>query len=153
MIDTILGKVKAGLDGIKDQRMQSGNLQHTLGDTLNRETVFPLEVEPIQQQDGSLKNDCEQNNKTFNTLKNQGYQLEHNVGHRQRYLSSVLACLVMLAFLTDQVAQHADACFKKALAYCKTRKNLFEKVQQVFDLFTLYVNERRVSLYRQGENP
>ena len=67
-------------------------------------------------------------NETFNTLKNQGYQLEHNFGHGQRYLSSVLACLMMLAFLTDQVAQHADACFKKALAYCKTRKNLFEKV-------------------------
>ena len=26
MIDTILSKVKAGLDGIKDHRMQSGNL-------------------------------------------------------------------------------------------------------------------------------
>lgn len=73
-------------------------------------------------------------NETFNTLKNQGYQLEHNFGHGQRYLSSVLACLMMLAFLTDQVAQHADACFKKALAYCKTKKNLFEKVRQVFDL-------------------
>ena len=34
MIDTILSKVKAGLDGIKDHRMQSGNLQYRLGDTL-----------------------------------------------------------------------------------------------------------------------
>ncbi|MFZ4428490.1 MAG: transposase [Saprospiraceae bacterium] len=73
-------------------------------------------------------------NETFNTLKNQGYQLEHNFGHGKQFLSSVLACLMMLAFLTDQLAQHADACFKKALAYCKTRKNLFEKVRQVFDL-------------------
>lgn len=73
-------------------------------------------------------------NETFNTLKNQGYQLEHNYGHGQKYLSSVLACLMMFAFLTDQVAQHADACFKKALAYCKTKKNLFERVRQVFDL-------------------
>jgi hypothetical protein len=73
-------------------------------------------------------------NETFNTLKNQGYQLEHNLGHGKQFLASVLASLMMLAFLTDQLAQHADACFKKALAYCKTRKNLFEKVRQVFDL-------------------
>jgi hypothetical protein len=73
-------------------------------------------------------------NETFNTLKNQGYLLEHNFGHGKQFLCSVLACLMMLAFLTDQLAQHADACFKKALAYCKTRKNLFEKVRQVFDL-------------------
>jgi hypothetical protein len=73
-------------------------------------------------------------NETFNTLKNQGYQLEHNFGHGHQYLASVLACLMMLAFLTDQVAQHADAAFKKAWAYCKTKKNLFEKVRQVFDL-------------------
>lgn len=73
-------------------------------------------------------------NETFNTLKNQGYQLEHNFGHGKRYLSSVLACLMMLAFLTDQVAQHADAYFRKALVYCKTKKNLFEKIRQVFDL-------------------
>ncbi len=73
-------------------------------------------------------------NETFNTLKNQGYQLEHNYGHGQKYLSSVLACLMMFAFLADQVAQHADAHFKKALAFCKTKKNLFEKIRQVFDL-------------------
>ena len=41
---------------------------------------------------------------------------------------------MMLAFLTDQVAQHADAYFRKALVYCKTKKNLFEKIRQVFDL-------------------
>lgn len=43
---------------------------------------------------------------------------------------------MMLAFLTDQVAGHFDAAFKKAWAYCKTKKNLFEKVRQVFDLLS-----------------
>ena len=42
-------------------------------------------------------------NQTFNTLKNQGYDLEHNYGHRKKYLSNTLAGLMLLAFLIDQV--------------------------------------------------
>lgn len=42
-------------------------------------------------------------NETFNTLKNQGYHLEHNYGHGAQNLSVVLALLMMLAFLVDQV--------------------------------------------------
>jgi hypothetical protein len=41
---------------------------------------------------------------------------------------------MMLAFLADQIAQHADQAFQKAWEYCKTKKNLWEKVRQVFDL-------------------
>jgi hypothetical protein len=41
---------------------------------------------------------------------------------------------MMQAFLTDQVAQHVGAAFGKALTLCKTKKNLFEKTRQVFDL-------------------
>lgn len=73
-------------------------------------------------------------NETFNTLKNQGYHLEHSYGHGKKYLASNFALLMMLAFLVDQVAQHADQYFQKAWKYCKTKKNLWEKVRQVFDL-------------------
>jgi len=44
-------------------------------------------------------------NETFNTLKNQGYQFEHNFGHGNKNLSVVFAMLMMLAFLVDQVQQ------------------------------------------------
>ena len=40
-------------------------------------------------------------NETFNTLKNQGYGLEHNYGHGHRHLANTLATLMMLAFLID----------------------------------------------------
>ena len=36
---------------------------------------------------------------TFNTLKNQGYNFEHNYGLGQKYLSIVFVKLMMLAFL------------------------------------------------------
>ena len=37
-------------------------------------------------------------NETFNTLKNQGYQIEHNFGHGKKHLSFVLFLLNLLAF-------------------------------------------------------
>ena len=37
-------------------------------------------------------------NETFNTLKNQGYQFEHNFGHGYKNLSHVFANLMMIAF-------------------------------------------------------
>jgi hypothetical protein len=73
-------------------------------------------------------------NETFNTLKNQGYNLEHNYGHGQKSLASNFALLMLLAFLVDQIAQHADLAFQKAWQYCKTKKLLWNKVRQIFDL-------------------
>ena len=37
--------------------------------------------------------------RTFNTLKNQGYHFEHNYGHGQQHLATVLALVMLLAFL------------------------------------------------------
>jgi len=74
-------------------------------------------------------------NETFNTLKNQGYHLEHNYGHGKRYLATNFALLTLLAFLVDQMTQHTNKQFLKALCKAKTKKNLWEKVRQVFDWF------------------
>lgn len=53
-------------------------------------------------------------NETFNTLKNQGYQFEHNFGHGKQNLSVVLAMLMMLAFLIDQTQQLCCPVFRAA---------------------------------------
>lgn len=73
-------------------------------------------------------------NETFNTLKNQGYNLEHSYGHGKQYLATNFMMLTFLAFLVDQVAQKLDEAFKKAWEYCKTKKRLWGKIRQVFDL-------------------
>ena len=49
----------------------------------------------------------------FNTLKNQGYNFEHNYGHGKQHLCSVFALLMMLAFRVDQIQQHACTSFRK----------------------------------------
>lgn len=73
-------------------------------------------------------------NETFNTLKNQGYYLEHNYGHGKEYLATNFAILTFLAFLIDQMAQCLDNAFQKALAVYQTKRAFWEKVRQVFDL-------------------
>ena len=71
---------------------------------------------------------------TFNTLKNQRYYLEDNYGHGKKYLATNFALLMLLIFLVDQIAQALDHAFQKAWDKCGSKKNLWEKTRQVFDL-------------------
>lgn len=70
-------------------------------------------------------------NETFNTLKNQGYHLEHSYGHGKQYLATNFMLLTFLAFLVDQLAQYIDLDFQKAKQTCKTNKLLWELVRAV----------------------
>ena len=71
-------------------------------------------------------------NETFNTLKNQGYKLEHNYGHGEKHLSTVLAVLMMLQFLIDQVQEIACPLFKAARGRFHSRIQLWETLRSRF---------------------
>ena len=71
-------------------------------------------------------------NETFNTLKNQGYHLEHNYGHGEQNLSVVLALMMMLAFLVDQVQQLCCPLFQAAWHKMKTKRHLWEELRNYF---------------------
>ena len=74
-------------------------------------------------------------NETFNTLKTQGYHFEHNYGHGYQNLSTVLAYLMMLAFLIDQIQQLCCPQFQAALKKCKKRTRLWERIRHWFLTF------------------
>ena len=74
-------------------------------------------------------------NETFNTLKNQGYQFEHNFGHGQQHLSVVLAMLMMLAFLVDQTQQLCCPLFAAAWEKCISKRALWESLREIFHQF------------------
>jgi hypothetical protein len=76
-------------------------------------------------------------NETFNTLKNQGYQLEHNYGHGYQHLATVLAILMMLAFLVDQVQELSCRLFQAARARLHSRIALWEKLRALFTHFCI----------------
>ncbi len=71
-------------------------------------------------------------NETFNTLKNQGYNFEHNYGHGHKNLSSIFALLMMLAFLVDQTLQLSCNLFRAAWKTCVTRINLWDTIRNYF---------------------
>jgi hypothetical protein len=73
-------------------------------------------------------------NETFNTLKNQGYQFEHNFGHGKKNLSTNFGILMFLAFLLDQIQQAFDKSFRKALTQCKSKKFLWQRIREIFNL-------------------
>ncbi|MBU0945866.1 MAG: transposase [Proteobacteria bacterium] len=74
-------------------------------------------------------------NETFNTLKNQGYNLGHNYGLGKKHLSSVFVHLMMLAFLVDQVQQLCCPLFQAARMSCRCQMSLWEKIRSKFNQF------------------
>lgn len=71
-------------------------------------------------------------NETFNTLKNQGYNLEHNDGHGGKHLSTVLAMLMMLQFLIDQIQEVTCPLFKAARGRFHSRTQLWDFIRSRF---------------------
>ena len=77
-------------------------------------------------------------NETFNTLKNLGYNFEHNYGHGKKYLSTVLCLLMMLAFLVDQVQEICCSLFKRCRKFTRTYYNLWEYMRSIFQYMRLF---------------
>jgi Transposase DDE domain len=71
-------------------------------------------------------------NETFNTLKNQGYNFEHNYGHGLQNLSVVFATVMMLAFLVDQTQQLCCALFQAVWAKLGSKRLLWERMRALF---------------------
>lgn len=71
-------------------------------------------------------------NETFNTLKNLGYNFEHNYGHGKKYLSTVFCMLMMLAFLIDQIQEICCALFRRCKEFAGTYRGLWASMQTLF---------------------
>jgi hypothetical protein len=124
------------------QELLTNYIEYTETDKKTGETIFystwitdiPVHLKNIKELIEVARSRWKIENETFNTLKNQGYHLEHNYGHGKKNLATNFAILTFLAFLTDQIAQHLDKDFQEAKAVCKTFKSLWEKVRSVFYL-------------------
>lgn len=74
-------------------------------------------------------------NETFNTLKNQGYNFEHNYGHGNKNLCTIMGLLMMLAFTIDQLSELCDAHYQKARAAMRIYHRLWSRMQFAFSDF------------------
>ena len=71
-------------------------------------------------------------NETFNTLKNQGYHLEHNFGHGQKHLSMNFFLLNLLAFFMHQILESTDLLYQKCRAKFSSRREYWNQLRCTF---------------------
>jgi hypothetical protein len=87
-------------------------------------------------------------NETFNTLKNHGYQFEHNFGHGYKNLTTVFAYLMLLAFFIDQCLQLLNDGFKHAYERFKAKYVLWQHMRVLLDYVALNSFEMLYMLIR-----
>ena len=105
---------------------------------LNQRTVEPL------MRAGRARWKIE--NETFNTLKNQGYHFEHNYGHGEKHLATVLARLMFLAFTVAQMIQRCWKTFRQVRAGLRTKAKLWDSLRALFKVRFFHTME---ALYQQ----
>lgn len=71
-------------------------------------------------------------NETFNTLKNQGYHLEHNFGHGSQNLSMNFFLLNLLAFYMHQIFELTDKLYQRARAKFGARLEYWNQLRCTF---------------------
>jgi hypothetical protein len=79
-------------------------------------------------------------NEAFNTLKNQGYEFEHNFGHGYKHLSTNMAQLMMLAFICDQLQALGCKTFQKAFEHAhSTMRYLWQSLKGLYRYFPIQI--------------
>ncbi|MGH2412939.1 MAG: ISNCY family transposase, partial [Microcystaceae cyanobacterium] len=74
-------------------------------------------------------------NENNNVLKTKGYHLEHNFGHGQKHLSTILVTLNLLAFLFHTVLQLVDRPYQQIRKRRGTRKTFFNDIRTLTTYF------------------
>lgn len=70
-------------------------------------------------------------NEVFNTLKNQGYHIEHNYGHGEKNLSMNFFLLNLLAFFMHQIFELTDDLYQACRAKFGSKKNLWNHLRSI----------------------
>ncbi len=70
-------------------------------------------------------------NETFNTLKNQGYHIEHNFGHGKKHLSYNFFLLNLLAFFMHQIFELSDRLYQKCRKAFSNKEELWNSLRNV----------------------
>ena len=78
-------------------------------------------------------------NECFNTLKNHGYEIEHNYGHGEKNLSFNFYAFTLLAFFIHQIHQLTDNIFKKV-------RSLYGRLESFWNDIRSFINR----FYCQG---
>ena len=73
-------------------------------------------------------------NECFNTLKNQGYNIERNYGHGDKNLCFNFYLLTLIAFAFHQIFELTDKLYQACRANFCSKRLMWEKLRAYMDL-------------------
>ena len=86
-------------------------------------------------------------NEVFNTLKNQGYHIEHNFGHGKNHLSMNFFLLNLLAFFVHQISEWTDRLYQECRKKFSSRKEFWSQLRCPLRLFVFDGWEDLLSIF------
>ena len=89
-------------------------------------------------------------NENNNTLKKQGYHLEHNFGHGKKGLSELLFSLNILSFLLHTLVLLIDNDYKEVYNLAKKRKEFFNHIKTLTTFFYYKSWQDLFSMMKEG---
>lgn len=89
-------------------------------------------------------------NECFNTLKNQGYHLEHNFGHGKKHLSHNMYLLTLLSFYFHQIFELSDPAYQQCRRIFVAKVSLWEAFRAVMRYF-IHENWHQMMIKMVGE--
>jgi hypothetical protein len=98
-------------------------------------TDLPVTTDSVAQLSACARARWKIENETFNGLKTNGYNLEHNYGHDKQTLASIFLTLDLLAFALHTAAGLAVLAWRAAVAACGATYRFFEELRTI----TIYV--------------
>jgi hypothetical protein len=92
-------------------------------------TDLPLDEKNVEELVRIGRSRWKIENETFNTLKNQGYHIEHNFGHGEEHLSFNFFLLNLLAFFMHQIFELSDRLYQACREKLGTKRSLWENLR------------------------
>jgi hypothetical protein len=117
-------------------------------------TDHPVTAQTVPEIVASGRSRWKVENEGFNVLKNQGYHFEHNYGHGQQHLSSVLLTLLLLAFLCHTVLGLTCATYQAVRCELGARHTFFNDLRALTRYFYFPSWQRLLTfMYHQLDLP
>ncbi len=94
-------------------------------------TSLPITRESVADLVACARSRWKVENESFNVLKNNGYNLEHNFGHGKQNLAMLFAAMNLLAFACHTICDCLEQLWIDARTVTRARKRFFQHMQTI----------------------
>jgi len=91
-------------------------------------------------------------NECFNTLKNQGYSIEHNYVHGKKHLSYNVYLITLLAFYFHQIFELTDGAYQACRVKAGSKRYLWEMFRGTVGFLVMDSWETMMDRYLNPDN-